>query len=199
MIIKSATFVTSAVKPDQYPGQGLPEIAFAGRSNVGKSSLINRLVNRRNLVKTSATPGKTRLINFFAVNDRLVFVDLPGYGYAKVSHAEQKTWGPMVEAYLTGRTALKGAVLLLDMRRQPREDEFLLIDLFSRHAIPYIIVLTKADKLKKTAQQTQRRAIASDFGLNENDLILFSAKSGLGKEEILTAIEELTQNDQENP
>jgi GTP-binding protein len=199
MIIKSATFITSAVKPAQYPGQGLPEIAFAGRSNVGKSSLINRLVNRRNLVKTSSTPGKTRLINFFAINDRMLFVDLPGYGYAKVSRAEQKTWGPMVETYLTGRTALKGAALLLDLRRQPREDEFLLLELFSRHAIPYIIVLTKADKLKKTAQQTQRRAIAADFGLDENDLILFSAKSGLGKEEILTAIEELTQNDQTTP
>ncbi|MEW6078674.1 MAG: ribosome biogenesis GTP-binding protein YihA/YsxC [Thermodesulfobacteriota bacterium] len=197
MIIKSATFVTSAVKPAQYPGQDLPEIAFAGRSNVGKSSLINRLVNRRNLVKTSSTPGKTRLINFFNIDDRMLFVDLPGYGYAKVSHAEQKTWGPMVETYLTGRTVLKGAALLLDLRRQPREDEFMLLDLFSRHAIPYIIVLTKADKLKKAAQKEQRRAIASDFGLDENDLILFSAKSGLGKEDILTAIEELTENDQE--
>jgi GTP-binding protein len=199
MIIKSATFVTSAVKPAQYPGQGLPEIAFAGRSNVGKSSLINRLVNRRNLVKTSSTPGKTRLINFFAINEQMLFVDLPGYGYAKVSHAEQKTWGPMIETYLKGRTVLKGAVLLLDLRRQPREDEFLLIELFSRHAIPYIIVLTKADKLKKTAQKEQRRAIAADFGLKEDDLVLFSAKSGLGKDDILTAIEELTEHDQEKP
>jgi GTP-binding protein len=199
MIIKSAEFITSAVKPAQYPDQGLPEIAFAGRSNVGKSSLINCLVNRRNLVKTSATPGKTRLINFFNINGRLIFVDLPGYGYAKVSRAEQKTWGPMVETYLTGRTALKGAALLVDLRRQPREDEFLLLELFSRHAIPFIIILTKADKLKKIAREKQHQSIAADFGLDKNSLILFSAKSGLGKEEILAAIEDLTKNDEQHP
>ncbi len=195
MIIKSAEFVTSAVKPNQYPDGGLPEIVFAGRSNVGKSSLINCLVNRRHLVKTSATPGKTRLINFFNINDQLLFVDLPGYGYAKVSRREQQNWGPMVDTYLTGRTVLKGAALLIDLRRRPREDEFLLIDLFSRHGIPFIIILTKADKLKRNAQKKQHQAIAADFGLREDHLIRFSAKSGQGKEEILAAIEDLTEND----
>ncbi len=192
MIIKSSKFITSAIKPSQYPDQGLPEIAFAGRSNVGKSSLINRLVNRRNLVKTSSTPGKTRLINFFDINGRLIFVDLPGYGYAKVSQKERQSWGPMIEAYLDGRKMLKGVVLLLDLRRQPREDEFMLIKWFSTKAIPFIIVLTKADKLKKAAQKKQRQATAADFDLDEKNLILFSAKSGLGKDEILTAIEDLT-------
>ena len=194
MIIKSAEFITSATRPAQYPDGGLPEIAFAGRSNVGKSSLINCLVNRRSLVKTSSTPGKTRLINFFNINDRLIFVDLPGYGYAKVSHQEQRAWGPMVEAYLTKRTTLKGAVLLLDLRRLPREDEFTLIDLFARHAIPYIIVLTKADKLKKSAWVKQRQAIAAAFGLRQEDLMLFSSHSGLGKTDLLAAIKELTDH-----
>ena len=194
MIIKSAEFITSATKPAQYPDGGLPEIAFAGRSNVGKSSLINCLVNRRSLVKTSSTPGKTRLINFFNINDRLIFVDLPGYGYAKVSHQEQRAWGPMVEAYLTKRTTLKGAVLLLDLRRLPREDEFTLIDLFTRQAIPFIIVLTKADKLKKSAWEKQRQAIAAAFGLRQEDLMLFSSHSGLGKTDLLAAIKELTDH-----
>src|SRR6056297_1854927 len=107
MIVKNAEFITSAAGAGQYPDLGLPEIAFAGRSNVGKSSMINCLVNRKHLVKTSNTPGKTRLINFFKINDRLVFVDLPGYGYAKVSKQEQKKWGPMVETYLSRREALK--------------------------------------------------------------------------------------------
>ena len=198
MIITSAEFITSAVKPGQYPALGLPEIAFAGRSNVGKSSLINCLVNRRNLVKTSSTPGKTRLINFFNIDHRLVFVDLPGYGYARVSQREQKTWGPMIETYLTGRTALKGAALLIDLRREPREDEFLLLDLFTRHGIPFIIILTKADKLKKTAQKNQHRAIAAAFGLNENNLILFSARTRLGKEAVLNAIGDMTGYDEQD-
>ncbi len=198
MIIKSAEFITSAVKPDQYPDEGLPEIAFAGRSNVGKSSLINCLVNRRNLVKTSSTPGKTRLVNFFDINNRLIFVDLPGYGYAKVSRREQKAWGPMIDTYLTDRSALKGAALLVDLRREPREDEFILLDLFTRHGIPFIIILTKADKLKKTAQQKQHQAIAAAFGLDERNLIRFSTKTRLGKEAVLTAIEDMTGYDEQD-
>ncbi len=113
MLIKSTEFVTSAVRPSQFPPADLPEFAFAGRSNVGKSSLINTLVNRRKLVLTSSTPGKTRLINFFRVNDALMFVDLPGYGYAKVPHAERRTWRPMIEQYLAGRESLKAVVVIL--------------------------------------------------------------------------------------
>lgn len=197
MIITSAEFITSAVKPSQYPVQGLPEVAFAGRSNVGKSSLINCLVNRRHLVKTSSTPGKTRLINFFDINNRLIFVDLPGYGYARVSRREQMAWGPMVERYLTGRKTLTGAALLIDLRREPREDEFVLLELFARHNIPFMIILTKADKLKKTAQKKQHRAIATAFGLDESNLIRFSAKTRLGKEAVLNAIGGMTGYDEQ--
>ena len=128
MIIKSAEFVTSAVKPSQYPPELLPEMAFSGRSNVGKSSLINKLVNRRHLVKTSRTPGRTQLINFFDINEAFTFVDLPGYGYAKVPAAVQKKWGPMIETYLSGRKTLRGVVSLMDIRRQPGVEERNLAD-----------------------------------------------------------------------
>ncbi len=128
MIVKSADFVTSAVKPSQYPEALHPEAAFAGRSNVGKSSLINTLVNRKRLVKTSATPGRTQLINFFTVNDRLSLVDLPGYGYAKVPASVRRKWGPMIETYLKGRETLKAVVLIMDVRRIPGIEEQNFID-----------------------------------------------------------------------
>ena len=128
MIIKSSEFVTSAVKPSQYPEALHPEAAFAGRSNVGKSSLINTLVNRKRLVKTSSTPGRTQLINFFSVNDRLSLVDLPGYGYAKVPASVTRNWGPMIETYLKGRETLKAVVLIMDVRRIPRIEEQNFID-----------------------------------------------------------------------
>jgi GTP-binding protein len=136
MLIKSAEFITSAVKPSQYPPAEMPEIAFAGRSNVGKSSLINTLVNRKRLVKTSNTPGRTQLINFFSVNGVLTFVDLPGYGYARVPLPVKKTWGPMVETYLKGRENLKGVVLLMDIRRLPQQEEKTLIDWLQQLHIP---------------------------------------------------------------
>jgi GTP-binding protein len=181
MIVKSSEFVTSAVKPEQYPEPEHPEIAFAGRSNVGKSSLINKLVNRRSLVKTSSTPGRTQLINFFLVNEALSLVDLPGYGYAKVPAAVKKQWGPMVEAYIANRTNLKAVVLLMDIRRTPKTEEFNLMDWLHHNRIPTILVLTKADKLSKTQQNRQRKLAAEIFGINAEDFVLFSAKSGLGK------------------
>ena len=127
MIIKSAEFVTSATKPSQYPKRALPEIAFAGRSNVGKSSLINTLVNRKHLVKTSSTPGRTQLINFFDINGRMGIVDLPGYGYAKVPVSVRKKWGPMIETYLSERETLRGVVVIMDIRRIPRQEELNLL------------------------------------------------------------------------
>jgi len=191
-IIKSADFVTSAVEPSQYPAEGLPEIAFAGRSNVGKSTLINCLVNRRNLVKTSSTPGKTRLINFFSVNGRLLLVDLPGYGYAKVSQKERKKWGPMVETYLSGRQSVKGVILLIDLRRLPRDEELQIRDWLTHYQTPLLIVLTKADKLKKNARQKQRQAIAESLGVAPELLVLFSAKTRLGRETVLDQIRQLS-------
>ncbi len=192
MHIKSAEFITSAVKPQQYPPSDLPEVAFAGRSNVGKSSLINKLVNRKHLVKTSSTPGRTQLINFFQVNGQLSLVDLPGYGYAKVPAAVKKQWGPMVEAYITHRPSLKGVVLLMDLRRTPREEELNLLDWLNLHKTPTILVLTKADKLSKTKRPKQRRAAAEILGVDESDFVLFSAKSGLGKEDLWQLIGQVT-------
>jgi GTP-binding protein len=194
MIIKSAEFVTSATKPSQYPPEGLPEIAFAGRSNVGKSSLINVLVNRKRLVKTSSTPGRTQLVNFFDINDYITFVDLPGYGYARVPASVKKKWGPMIETYLSGRNTLKGVVVILDIRRTPREEEHNLIAWLEHYAIASILVLTKVDKLSKTKLAKQRAVVARSLALDSNDLILFSAKSRKGREDVWKAIESLLIN-----
>jgi GTP-binding protein len=192
MHVKSAEFVTSAVKPDQYPPPEFPEVAFAGRSNVGKSSLINKLVNRKRLVKTSATPGRTQLINFFTVNGDLSLVDLPGYGYAKVPHAVKKNWGPMVEAYLSVRSCLKAVVLLMDLRRTPRAEELNLIEWLRHYRIPMILVLTKADKLSKTKQKKQCLIAAESLGIEADDLPLFSAKTGMGRDNLWALIEQVT-------
>jgi GTP-binding protein len=193
MKILSAEFVTSATKPSQYPAEGLTEIAFAGRSNVGKSSLINILVNRKHLVKTSSTPGRTQTINFFDINNNFTFVDLPGYGYARVPDAIKKKWGPMIETYLTGRRTLKAVVVIMDIRRTPREEEQNLIEWLEHHAIAKILVLTKADKLSKAKQDRQRAAHAEAIGVDKDTLILFSTKSRLGKEDLWLAIENRLQ------
>ena len=191
MLIKSSEFITSAVKPFQYPLSDLPEIAFAGRSNVGKSSLINRLLNRKCLVKTSSTPGRTQLINFFAINNKFHFVDLPGYGYAKVPAHVRKTWGPMIETYLLSRETLKGIVLIMDLRRTPKLEELNFIDWLNQLKIPCVKVLTKADKLSKTKQSKQHSKIADTISVDKNDLILFSAKSDMGKNAVWNALKNL--------
>ena len=191
MKIKSAEFVTSAVKPAQYPAPEFPEIAFAGRSNVGKSSLINTLVNRKRLVKTSTTPGRTQLINFFIVNADLMLVDLPGFGYAKVPAAVKKQWGPMIETYLSGRPSLKAVVLLMDLRRTPGIEELAFMDWLQQYGVASVPVLTKADKLSKTEQIKQRKRIAEALERTVESLILFSAKTGLGRETIWRQLEDL--------
>ena len=188
MIIKSAEFVTSAVKPSQYPPAVLPEIAFAGRSNVGKSSLINTLVNRKRLVKTSSTPGRTQLINFFNINEAFSFVDIPGYGYAKVPTAIKKNWGPMIETYITTRKTLKGVVLIMDIRRTPGPEEMNMLDWLNHYDIPSIPVLTKSDKLSKTKQQKQFIKIVTTLSSDKDNFILFSAKSGQGKDKVWDAV-----------
>ena len=188
MKILSAEFVTSAVKPDQYPPAKYPEMAFAGRSNVGKSSLINTLVNRKRLVKTSSTPGRTQLINFFDINNLITFVDLPGYGYAKVPTVVKKKWGPMIETYLSSRRALKGVVVIMDIRRIPRQEEYELIDWLKYFSIDAILVLTKTDKLTKPKRLKQHIAIAEALAVDPNKLILFSAKSRQGRDAVWEAI-----------
>lgn len=188
MIIKSAEFITSATRPGNYPPENLPEIAFAGRSNVGKSTLINKLVNRKNLVKTSSTPGRTQLLNFFNINEQFVFVDLPGYGYARVPERVKKDWGAMIETYLTTRTTLNGVVLILDIRRNPGEEERNFISWLHENQIPTILILTKADKLSKTNQIKQTRIIEKSLSVQPEELICFSAKTRQGLENVWQAI-----------
>src|SRR5215470_169110 len=159
MKISTATFVASAVSPAQYPRQPLPEVAFAGRSNVGKSSLINILVHRKNLVKTSATPGKTRAINFFLVNQRFLFVDLPGYGYARVPREMQASWRPMVETYLQQRTTLRAVVHVVDLRHAPTPQDQQLRSWLLHHGIHVVTVATKADQVPRGQRPAHAQAL----------------------------------------
>jgi GTP-binding protein len=192
MIIKTVVFIKSAVKPSQYPEYDFPEIAFAGRSNVGKSSLINTLIQRRNMVKTSSKPGCTQLINFFLINEELSFVDLPGYGYAKVSKKIRSQWQPMINLYLSQRQSLLGLVLLIDIRRDPGKEELDMVDWLESHKMPYLVILTKSDKLSKTKQQKRLSSICSQLNREKNSVILFSAKTKKGRDTILEEIEDLT-------
>lgn len=190
MKIVSAEFMKSAVKPADFPKEKLPEIAIVGRSNVGKSSLINTLLSRKGLAKTSSTPGRTQLINFFRINHKLIFVDLPGYGYAKVSASVRKSWQPMIEGYLKDRENLKGVVLIMDIRRPPEDEEDMLLDFLSSFSIPSILALTKADKLSGNEKIKQLRLFKKS--LDEN-LIPFSAVTGEGKDELWKAIKGMVE------
>lgn len=189
MIIRSATFVKSATRPDAFPEEELPEIAFCGRSNVGKSSLINTLVNRKALVRTSSTPGRTQLINFFCVNDTLSLVDLPGFGYAAVPLAVKRAWGPMVRGYLEQRPNLRAVLLLFDIRRTPRDEELMLIDWLQAADIPLIPVITKVDKVARGSRQKQVQTIAAATGIAAGEFLPFSALSREGRDAIWQRID----------
>ena len=190
MKITSAEFVKSAVWPNQYPPATMPEIAFVGRSNVGKSSLINALVGRKSLAKTSNTPGRTQLINFFTVNNSLFFVDLPGYGFAKVPRSVRKDWGDMIETYLRERRNLALVVFILDVRRDPSADDLSLRDWLDHYRIPYAAILTKADKLSNQQALGRKKLIEKAMGKGASgNTILFSAKTRKGSEELWQFIE----------
>jgi len=185
MKITSAEFITSAVRQTQYPQASLPEVAFAGRSNVGKSSLINTLVNKKHLVKTSSRPGRTQTLNFFLINRQFHFVDLPGYGYAEVLLKMRAEWKGMVEGYLSSRQSLKLVVIILDIRRVPASEDASLIRWLEGAGIPFLAVLTKADKVSKNMQRSQYRIIQDRLLLKKEEMILFSAVTHQGRLEVI--------------
>lgn len=187
-VIKTAEFVISAVTASQYPAEGLPEVAFAGRSNVGKSSLINCLLQRKKLVRTSRTPGQTRTINFFRINDAFFFVDLPGYGYAKAPESLRASWGPMMETYLTRRQTLRGIIHIMDIRHPPSPDDLSLWAWLEGRHLPAIPVLTKADKIGRGKWPAHARQAAAALGIASERLFVFSAESREGRAELLTEI-----------
>ena len=196
MKILSAEFIKGATAPLHYPEGSFPEVAFVGRSNVGKSSLINVLVRRKNLAKISNTPGRTQLINFFIINHHYVFVDLPGYGFARVPEAVRRNWSPMVETYLKERSNLRLVILIMDIRRDPATQDLDLLRWLDHYRIPVLPVLTKTDKLSKS--QVRRRARQIEEMLMEGanlktapNPILFSARTGEGRDALWSMLEAL--------
>ena len=177
------------------PEPTLPEIAFAGRSNVGKSSLINSLVRRKKLARVSNTPGRTREINFFKVNDAFVLADLPGYGYARISKEAKAAWRPLIEGYLSTSPALRGIVQLLDIRHDPTEEDEQMLDFLADLGAPTIVVLTKTDKLRPREAAERAAAIGSGLGLPDDQVIRFSARTGEGRDELAQAVVELSQTE----
>jgi len=185
MKITDATITISAVSPSQYPNDRLPEIALAGRSNVGKSSFINRMIDRKGLARTSSKPGKTQTINFYKINDAFYFVDVPGYGYAKVSKREQRTWGPMMQKYFETRDELQVVVLITDLRHKPTRDDLQMYEYLKYLQLPVIIVATKYDKVKKSDRtKFLKRTIETLQPHPSDPIVPFSAVSGVGKEEM---------------
>lgn len=186
MKINTSEFVTSAVDKKGYPKRVLSEIAIVGRSNVGKSSLINYMLNRKKLAKVSSTPGKTRQINYFIINDSFYLVDLPGYGYAKVSHSEQEKWQKFIEEYLVSNNNLKLLLQLVDIRHELKDSDKIMLDFLKSNNIPHVVVLTKSDKLK-TNELLKQKAYYSNI-LQDVQIITSSSEKGTGKEQILAAI-----------
>lgn len=182
----SARFVKSATRPDDFPRDQRPEIAFCGRSNIGKSSLLNTLTNTHGLARTSSSPGRTQTINFFLVDEQMYFVDLPGYGYAKVPKAVKENWGTMIESYLHSRNQLKLALMLVDSRMPPTDSDLMMKNWLDHRSVPNAVVLTKVDKISKNELHQALRKSA--LLLNTKEIIPFSAVTGFGKDDLLAKI-----------
>ncbi|QPQ29795.1 ribosome biogenesis GTP-binding protein YihA/YsxC [Lysinibacillus sp. JNUCC 51] len=190
MKVHNVEMVISAVRPDQYPEDGLPEFALAGRSNVGKSSFINRMIGRKALARISSKPGKTQTLNFYKIEEQLFFVDVPGYGYAKVSKTEREAWGKMIERYFTGRNELKAVVQIVDLRHPPTADDRMMYDFLKHYNIPCIVIATKADKIPKGKWDKHKKVVKETLDMEKNDpLIVFSSEKGIGFEEAWRTIE----------
>lgn len=192
MKVHNVEMVISAVRPEQYPEDGLPEFALAGRSNVGKSSFINRMIGRKALARISSKPGKTQTLNFYKIEEQLFFVDVPGYGYAKVSKSEREAWGKMIERYITARAVLRAVVLIVDLRHPPTADDCMMYDFLKHYNIPCIVVATKADKIPKGKWDQHKKVVKQKLDMDKADsLIVFSSEKGLGYEEAWEAIESM--------
>ncbi len=195
MIIKKADIETVAVKPSQYPESNVPEIAFAGRSNVGKSSLLNLLTNRRKLARTSGSPGKTRTINFYRINDQFRIVDLPGYGYAKISKSQSAGWGEMIETYLEGRPTLLKVVQLVDIRHAPSAQDVQMYEYLRHFGLDGLVVATKADKVSSNERQKCLSVIKKTLNLSGDDKIIpVSTLKRTGYDTLLDELEHIIQN-----
>ncbi len=190
MIIKNAKFVVSLNMLMPFPGQGMPEIAMAGKSNVGKSSLINSLTRNSKLARTSSEPGKTRLINFYSVNQELLLVDLPGYGFAKASKNEKQKWGDMIEGYLERSENLRHVLQLVDIRHEPTADDIMMVNYLRHYSIPFTVVATKADKLSKAQRSRSIPVICRKLVVQPWEIIQYSSEDGTGRDRLLALINE---------
>lgn len=189
MELNNAKYELTAVKPEQYPLSDLPEIALLGRSNVGKSTIINTLLNRKNLARVSSEPGKTRGINFYNIDDRLYFVDLPGYGYAKVSKEIKSSWGGFIETYLNFRPQLRMAVMLVDIRHSPSADDKIMYNWIAEHGLYHIVVATKMDKISRSQVKPRVQEIKKTLDIGEKVVVIpYSSETRQGKDEIWTVI-----------
>lgn len=192
LVIRNVEFIGGKAEQAGWrPESNLPEIAFAGRSNVGKSSLLNSLVRRKSFARVSKTPGRTREINFFRINNQFLFVDLPGYGYARISKEKKAEWRPLIESYLGRTTQLRGLVLLLDIRRDPSEDDRSMLDFLAQVEIPTLVALTKSDKVSKSAVPARVNEISRALSLDAGQIIPYSVVTGTGRTELLEAIMQL--------
>ncbi|GGF06681.1 putative GTP-binding protein EngB [Halobacillus andaensis] len=183
MKVNHAEIIISAASKKQYPNEPIPEIALAGRSNVGKSSFINKMIQRKNLARTSSKPGKTQTLNFYRINEKFHFVDVPGYGYAKVSKKERAKWGKMMEEYFAEREQLRATALVIDIRHKPTEDDCMMYDYLKHFDLPVMVIATKLDKIKKGQRNKQIQLISTTLEMEEEDqLIPFSSETGEGKD-----------------
>ncbi|MDD9269892.1 ribosome biogenesis GTP-binding protein YihA/YsxC [Paenibacillus sp. GCM10023248] len=190
MKVNQAEFVISAVGPSQYPQDALPEIALAGRSNVGKSSLINCMISRKNLARTSSQPGKTQTLNYYRINQDLYFVDLPGYGYAKVSKTKREQWGKFIESYLLNRETLRLVMQLVDLRHPPSKDDQAMYEWLRHHDVPVLVVATKADKIPKSQWPKHLKIVRETLGMDKGvQPLLFSSELTLGRDELWGILE----------
>ncbi len=200
MEIKKVRFIKSIVKMIDHPGEGYPEIAIAGKSNVGKSSLINYLCNHKKMAKTSGTPGKTRLVNFFLLNEEFYLVDLPGYGFAKVSKSEKKAWADMIEGYLLNTRALRAIMILVDIRHKPQNHDLGLFHFAAQYSIPVICVATKADKISKSKRFAQLKMLKDAIGYGQGfEIYPVSSSDKFGKEKLLDVMESYLQVEDVEP